>query len=91
MVCVVPGGGFDRYFAAAAEEFKEGEPEMPLLVKLGLSMESSFKAVGRPEATACPAMPALPSGPLRQSSACWSAEIDELHWLRDVFPTAIGG
>jgi len=45
MVCVVPGGGFDRYFAAAAEEFKEGEPEMPLLVKLGLSMESSFKAV----------------------------------------------
>ena len=54
VVCVVPGGGFDRYFAAAAEEFKEGEPEMPLLVKLGLSMESSFKAVRRPESDGLP-------------------------------------
>ena len=34
VVCVVPGGGFDRFFAASAEEFKKGEPEMPLLVKL---------------------------------------------------------
>src|SRR6201997_1810866 len=31
VVCVVPGG-FDRFFAACAEEFKKGEPEMPLLV-----------------------------------------------------------
>jgi hypothetical protein len=32
VVCVL--GGFDRFFAACAEEFKRGEPEMPLLVKL---------------------------------------------------------
>jgi len=28
VVCVP--GGFDRFFAACAEEFKRGEPEMPL-------------------------------------------------------------
>jgi quercetin dioxygenase-like cupin family protein len=33
VVLCVPGG-FDRFFAACAEEFKKGEPEMPLLVKL---------------------------------------------------------
>jgi mannose-6-phosphate isomerase-like protein (cupin superfamily) len=33
LVVCVPGG-FDRFFAACAEEFKRREPEMPLLVKL---------------------------------------------------------
>jgi uncharacterized RmlC-like cupin family protein len=32
VVCVP--GGFDRFFAACAEEFKKGEPEMQVLVKL---------------------------------------------------------
>src|SRR6516162_8032943 len=32
VVCVP--GGFDRFFAACVEEFKKGEPEMPVLVKL---------------------------------------------------------
>jgi quercetin dioxygenase-like cupin family protein len=32
VVCVP--GGFDRFFAACAEEFKNGEPELALLVKL---------------------------------------------------------
>ena len=42
VVCVVPGGGFDRYFAACAEEFKKGQPEMPLLVKLGAEYGIEF-------------------------------------------------
>jgi hypothetical protein len=44
VVCVVPGGGFDRYFAACAEEFKKGEPEMPLLVKLGAEYGIEFQS-----------------------------------------------
>ena len=46
-VCVVPGGGFDRFFAACAEEFKKGEPEMPLLVKLAAEFGIEFQS-GRP-------------------------------------------
>ena len=44
VVCVVPGGGFDRYFAACAEEFKKGEPEMPLLVKLAAKYGIEFQS-----------------------------------------------
>jgi mannose-6-phosphate isomerase-like protein (cupin superfamily) len=44
VVCVVPSGGFDRYFAACAEEFKKGEPEMPLLVKLGAEYGIEFQS-----------------------------------------------
>jgi hypothetical protein len=48
-----------------------------------LSMESSFKAVRRPESNRVPCNACTvvwtPEG---QSSACWSAEIDELHRLR---------
>jgi quercetin dioxygenase-like cupin family protein len=32
VVCVP--GGFDRFFAACGEEFKKGEPEFPVLIKL---------------------------------------------------------
>ena len=32
VVCVP--GGFDRFFVACAEEFKKGEPELPLIGKL---------------------------------------------------------
>jgi mannose-6-phosphate isomerase-like protein (cupin superfamily) len=32
VVCVP--GGFDRFFVACGEEFKKGEPELPVLVKL---------------------------------------------------------
>jgi len=32
VVCVP--GGFDRFFAACGEEFKKGEPELPVVVKL---------------------------------------------------------
>ena len=46
VVCVVPGG-FDRFFAACAEEFKKGEPEMPLLVKLAAEYGIEFQS-GRP-------------------------------------------
>jgi hypothetical protein len=44
VVCVVPGGGFDRFFAACAEEFKKGEPEMPLLVKLAAEYGIEFQS-----------------------------------------------
>ena len=47
VVCVVPGGGFDRFFAACAEEFKKGESEMPLLVKLAAEFGIEFQS-GRP-------------------------------------------
>ena len=47
VVCVVPGGGFDRFFAACAEEFKKREPEMPLLVKLAAEYGIEFQS-GRP-------------------------------------------
>ena len=43
VVCVVPGG-FDRFFAACAEEFKKGEPEMPLLVKLAAEYGIEFQS-----------------------------------------------
>jgi quercetin dioxygenase-like cupin family protein len=43
VVCVVPGG-FDRFFAASAEEFKKGEPEMPLLVKLAAEYGIEFQS-----------------------------------------------
>ena len=33
IVLCVPGG-FDHFFAACAEEFKKGEPEMSILIKL---------------------------------------------------------
>jgi len=42
-VYVVPGG-FDRFFAACAEEFKKGEPEMPLLVKLAAQYGIEFQS-----------------------------------------------
>ena len=41
VVCVVPGG-FDRFFAACGEEFKKGEPEMPLLVRLAAEYGIEF-------------------------------------------------
>ena len=44
VVCVVPSGGFDRYFAACAEEFKKSEPEMPLLVKLAAGYGIEFQS-----------------------------------------------
>jgi mannose-6-phosphate isomerase-like protein (cupin superfamily) len=40
VVCVP--GGFDRFFAACAEEFKRGEPEMPFLVKLAAEYGIEF-------------------------------------------------
>jgi quercetin dioxygenase-like cupin family protein len=43
VVCVVPGG-FDRFFAACAEEFKKGEPEMPLLVRLAAEYGIEFQS-----------------------------------------------
>jgi quercetin dioxygenase-like cupin family protein len=48
VVCVVPGGGFDRFFAACGEEFKKGEPEMPLLVKLAAEYGIEFQSEGPP-------------------------------------------
>src|SRR6516164_282261 len=44
VVCVVPSGGFDRFFAACAEEFKKGEPAMPLLVKLAAEYGIEFQS-----------------------------------------------
>jgi quercetin dioxygenase-like cupin family protein len=44
VVCVVPGGGFDRFFAACAEEFKKGEPEMSLVVKLAAEYGIEFQS-----------------------------------------------
>jgi hypothetical protein len=41
---VVPGG-FDRFFAACAEEFKKGEPEMPLLAELAAQYGIEFQSV----------------------------------------------
>ena len=43
VVCVVPGG-FDRFFAACAEEFKKGEPEMPLLIRLAAKYGIEFQS-----------------------------------------------
>jgi len=43
VVCVVPGG-FDRFFTACAEEFKKGEPEMPVLVKLAAKHGIEFQS-----------------------------------------------
>jgi quercetin dioxygenase-like cupin family protein len=43
VACVVPGG-FDRFFAACAEEFKKGEPEMPLLVRLAAEYGIEFQS-----------------------------------------------
>jgi len=40
VVCVP--GGFDRFFAACAEEFKKGEPEMPILVELAAEYGIEF-------------------------------------------------
>jgi uncharacterized RmlC-like cupin family protein len=40
VVCVP--GGFDRFFAACAEEFKKGEPEMPVVVKLAAQYGIEF-------------------------------------------------
>jgi len=37
-------GGFDRFFAACAEAFNRGEPEMPLLVKLAAELMSNSYA-----------------------------------------------
>jgi hypothetical protein len=39
-VCVP--GGFDRFFAAWAEEFKRGKPEMPVLAKLAAEYGIEF-------------------------------------------------
>ena len=43
VVCVVPSG-FDRFFAACAEEFKKGEPKMPLLIKLAAEYGIEFQS-----------------------------------------------
>jgi hypothetical protein len=45
VVCVP--GGFDRFFAECAEEFKNGEPELPLLVKLAAEYGIEFQ-IGPP-------------------------------------------
>jgi quercetin dioxygenase-like cupin family protein len=45
VVCVP--GGFDRFFAACAEEFKNGEPAMPILVKLAAEYGIEFQ-IGPP-------------------------------------------
>jgi mannose-6-phosphate isomerase-like protein (cupin superfamily) len=42
VVCVP--GGFDRFFRACADEFKKGEPEMPLLVKLAAEYGIEFQS-----------------------------------------------
>ena len=44
VVCVVPGDGFDRFFAACAEELKKGELEIPLLVKLAAEYGIEFQS-----------------------------------------------
>ena len=43
VVMCVPGG-FDRFFAACAEEFKKGEPEFPVLVKLAAEYGIEFQS-----------------------------------------------
>jgi hypothetical protein len=42
VVVVCLPDGFDRFFAACAEEFKRGEPGMPLLVKLAAEYGIEF-------------------------------------------------
>ena len=42
VVVVYVPGGFDRFFAACAEEFKKGEPDMPFLIKLAAQYEIEF-------------------------------------------------
>jgi quercetin dioxygenase-like cupin family protein len=46
VVLCVPGG-FDRFFAACAEEFKNGEPEFPVIVKLAAEYGIEFQ-IGPP-------------------------------------------
>jgi quercetin dioxygenase-like cupin family protein len=46
VVLCVPGG-FDRFFAACAEEFKKGEPEFPVIVKLAAEYGIEFQ-IGLP-------------------------------------------
>jgi quercetin dioxygenase-like cupin family protein len=41
VVCVP--GGFDRFFAACGEEFKNGEPEFPVIVKLAAEYGIEFQ------------------------------------------------
>jgi mannose-6-phosphate isomerase-like protein (cupin superfamily) len=43
VVCVP--GGFDRFFAGCAEEFKKGEPDLGLIVKLAAEYGIEFQAV----------------------------------------------
>jgi mannose-6-phosphate isomerase-like protein (cupin superfamily) len=42
VVCVP--GGFDRFFAACAEEFEKGEPDLGLIVKLAAEYGIEFQA-----------------------------------------------
>jgi quercetin dioxygenase-like cupin family protein len=42
VVLCVPGG-FDRFFAACGEEFKKGEPEFPVIVKLAAEYGIEFQ------------------------------------------------
>jgi len=42
IVLCVPGG-FDRFFAACSEEFKNGEPEFPVIVKLAAEYGIEFQ------------------------------------------------
>ena len=44
VVLCVPGG-FDRFFAAFAEEFKKGEPEFPVLAGLAAQYGIEFQVV----------------------------------------------
>jgi len=43
LVVVVVPGGFDRFFAACAAEFKKGEPELPLLFRLAAEYGIEFQ------------------------------------------------
>ena len=43
VVMCVPGG-FDRFFASCAEEFKKGEPDLELIVKLAAEYGIEFSA-----------------------------------------------
>jgi hypothetical protein len=47
VVCVPDG--FDRFFAACTEEFKRGEPELPIIIKLAgeYGIELQFGPPGR--------------------------------------------
>jgi quercetin dioxygenase-like cupin family protein len=44
LVALVVPGGFDRFFAACAKEFKKGEPEMPLLARLAAEYGIEFQS-----------------------------------------------